>query len=184
VFDKLAFTPGATVELLLDEGLKRNSNYVILLKGPVNKTYRLSQTFNAPLDFTFAWCTDFREDDNKMTGSKIRRKFLERSSRRFVWVTQNKVGRRTVEGIRAVWLRPPDAWHLDTCGDGREIGDYKLTPVGKRTRLDMVFQVTYDDPDEAESVREWVAGAKREWDAFRKYLEADYEAFLEKVSKK
>ena len=150
------------------------------MAGPVTKIYKVSKTFKAPLGFCFAWCTDFREDDSKMTGSKTRRHFLERSRRRFVWVVTRKEGRKTVEGIRAVWLKAPDAWHLDTCGDGREIGDYKLTPVGSRTRLDMVFQVTYDDPKKAGSVREWVRDTKREWDAFGRYLEADYRASVSK----
>jgi hypothetical protein len=146
------------------------------LARPVTKTYKVSKTFKAPLDFCFAWCTDFRADDNKMTGSKMKRHFLEKSRRRFVWVATHKEGRKTVEGIRAVWLKPPDAWHLDSCGDGREIGDYKLTPLGRRTRLDMVFHVTYDDPKKVEGVREWVQGAKWEWDTFGRYLEADYKA--------
>ena len=152
------------------------------MAGPITRTYRVSKTFRAPLDFCYVWCTDFRADDNKMTGSKTRRRFLERSSRRFVWIATYREGGKTIEGVRAVWLKPPDAWHLDTCGDGREIGDYKLTPVGRRTRLDMVFQVTYDDPKKAEGVREWVRGSKREWDAFGRYLEADYRASVGKGS--
>lgn len=150
------------------------------MAGPVTKTYRVSKTFKAPLSFCFAWCTDFRADDNKMTGSKTRRRFLERSSRRFVWISTYKEGKKTVEGVRAVWLAPPDGWHLDSCGDGRELGDYKLTPMGRRTRLDMVFRVTYDDPKKAEGVHEWVRGAKREWDAFGRHLEADYRASIGK----
>lgn len=50
------------------------------------KTYELSQTFNAPLDFVFKWCTDFREDDPKMVGSTAKRTFLERTDKRIVWV--------------------------------------------------------------------------------------------------
>ena len=151
-----------------------------MLVAPVIRVYRVSKTFKAPLDFCFAWCTDFRADDSKMTGSKTRRHFLERSPRRFVWVATYKEGKKKVEGVRAVWLRPPDAWHLDTCGDGREIGDYKLTPVGNRTRLDMVFHVTYDDPKKAEGVREWERGSRREWDAFGRYLEAEYKTSIGK----
>ncbi|HYA55838.1 MAG TPA: hypothetical protein VED22_03470 [Nitrososphaerales archaeon] len=152
------------------------------MAGPVTKTYKVSKTFKAPLAFCYAWCTDFRADDYKMTGSKTRRHFLEQSRRRFVWVATYKEGRRTVEGIRAVWLKAPDAWHLDTCGDGREIGDYKLTPVGRGTRLDMVFRVTYDDPKKVEGVREWVRDTRREWDTFGRFLEADYKASVGKGS--
>jgi len=160
--------------------LRETPKNAFTLAGPVTKTYKVSKTFKAPLDFCFEWCTDFRADDNKMTGSKIKRHFLERTRRRFVWVAAHMEGKRTVEGIRAVWLKPPDAWHLDTCGDGREIGDYKLTSVGRRTRLDMVFRVTYDDPKKAEGAREWVRDARREWDAFGRYLEADYKGSVGK----
>jgi len=154
------------------------------LEGPVAKTYKLSKTFHAPLDFVFAWCTDFRADDSKMHGGKVRRRFLERSPHRFVWLVKYKVRKKVYEGVRAVWLAPPDSWHLDTCGDGYELGDYKLTPLGKRTRLDMVFRVVYEDPKRVESTREWVAGAKRDWDAYGKYLEKDYQAAAMKQSRR
>ena len=144
---------------------------------PVNQTYRLSATFNAPLDYVFAWCTDFREDDNKMTGSKTRRHILERTKERFVWVVNYKDGGKEKEGIRAVWLHPPDSWHLDTCGDGREVGDYKLTRLGKtKTRLDMKFVETYDGPEEVEDKKEWEADGKKHWAIYKKALEADFKA--------
>jgi len=144
---------------------------------PVNQTYRLSATFNAPLDYVFAWCTDFREDDNKMTGSKTRRHILERTKERFVWVVNYKDGGKEKEGIRAVWLHPPDSWHLDTCGDGREVGDYKLTRLGKtKTRLDMKFVETYDGPEEVEDKKEWEADGKEHWKIYKKALEADFKA--------
>jgi hypothetical protein len=144
---------------------------------PVNQTYRLSATFNVPLDYVFAWCTDFREDDNKMIGSKTRRHFLERTKERFVWVVNYKDDGKDKEGIRAVWLHPPDSWHLDTCGDGREVGDYKLTRLGKtKTRLDMKFVETYDSLEEVEDKKEWEADGKKHWAIYKKALEADFKA--------
>jgi hypothetical protein len=145
------------------------------LKSPITRTYKISKTFNAPKDFVFAWCTDFREDDYKMTGSTARRRFLERTKDRIVWVVRYKDGKRFVEGIRAVWLKPPNSWHLDTCGDGRELGDYKLTELkNRKTRLDMIFNVTYDEPGEAESQGSWMKDAKHNWSAYGKFLEQDY----------
>lgn len=154
------------------------------LEGPVSKTYNLSQMFHAPLEFVFDWCTDYRSDDSKMYGGKTRRRFLERSKRMYVWVVKYKQGRKTVEGVRAVWLMPPDSWHLDTCGDHYETGDYKLTPVGRRTRLNMTFHIIYPDPKKVDSTREWVAGSRREWNAFAKYLDKDYQALVQKQSKR
>jgi len=145
------------------------------LKGPVTKTYKISKTFNAPKSFVFDWCTDFMEDDYKMTGSTARRRFLERTKDRVIWVVKYKDGKRSVEGIRAVWLKPQNSWHLETCGDGRELGDYNLTELRNgRTRLDMVFNVTYDDPSEAESTAEWTKDVKRNWSNFAKFLEKEY----------
>jgi hypothetical protein len=145
------------------------------LKGPITKTYEISETFHAPKDFVFDWCTDFREDDYKMTGSTARRRFLERTRDRIIWVVKYKDGRRSVEGIRAVWLKPPNSWHLDTCGDGREVVDYNLNELKNgKTRLDMVFNVTYDDPNEVENQAEWTKGVKRNWSAYARFLEKDY----------
>jgi hypothetical protein len=112
-----------------------------------------------------------------MIGSKTRRHILERTKERFVWVVNYKDGGREKEGVRAVWLHPPDSWHLDTCGDGREVGDYKLTRLGKtKTRLEMKFVETYDSPEEVEDKEEWEADGKRHWAIYKKALEADFKA--------
>ncbi len=148
------------------------------MKGPITKVYKISETFNAPRDFVFNWCTDFREDDYKMTGSTARRRFLERTKDRIVWVVNYRDGRRSVEGVRAVWLKPPNSWRFDTCGDGREVGDYSLSELKNgKTRLDMVFRVTYDDPSKVESQAEWTKVARRNWSTFAKFLEKDYRRF-------
>jgi hypothetical protein len=144
---------------------------------PVNQKYKISETFNAPMDYVFAWCTDFREDDGKFIGSKNVRKILEKDDERVVWLVRIKDGKGFKEGVRAVWLNPPSSWHLDTCGDGREVGDYKLTPLGKsKTRLDMKFVVTYDSKDEVEDKDEWEADGMKEWKIFKKVLEDDFKA--------
>ncbi len=144
---------------------------------PVNQIYTLSETFDAPLDYVFAWCTDFREDDNKLIGSKTVRKILEKTPERVIWRVRYNEGKGFAEGVRAVWLHPPDAWHLDTCGDGRELGEYRLKALGKnKTRLNMKFVVTYDSEDEVEDEEEWVADGVEHWKIYRKALEADFKA--------
>ena len=147
------------------------------MSKPVRQKYKLSETFDAPIDYVFAWCTDFREDDNKLIGSKTERTILEKTPERVVWRVRYKDGKGFAEGVRAVWLTPPNAWHLDTCGDGREVGDYKLKALGKsKTRLDMKFLVTYDSKKEVEDKDEWEADGVKHWKIYRKRLEADYKA--------
>ena len=143
------------------------------------ETYKVSKTFRAPLDFVFAWCTDFREDDGKMTGSSVKRDFLERTKERVVWISEYKEKGKPMQGVRAVWLHPPDSWHLDTCGDQRELGEYRLTPKGKKkTRLDMKFMITYDDKHEVVDSKKWEKESREEWDVFADYLEKDYKESL------
>lgn len=145
------------------------------MKNAVVERYKLSQAFNAPLDFVFEWCTDFREDDNKMIGSKTKRSFLEKGKKRVVWAVNYKKDGKDMEGVRAVWLRAPNAWHLETCGDGSEVGDYKLTSKGKnKTRLDMVFHVTYDSKGEVESKEAWEKDGLNHWAIYADNLEKDY----------
>ena len=147
------------------------------LARPINQKYKISVNFDAPADYVFAWCTDFREDDNKYTGSKAVRTILENTQERVVWRVRYKEGKDFAEGVRAVWLSPPKSWHLDTCGDGREVGDYKLTTLGKsKTRLDMKFVVTYDSKDEVEDKDEWEADGVEDWKFYKKALEADFKA--------
>ncbi len=144
---------------------------------PINQKYKLSIDVNAPVDYVFSWCTDFREDDNKYTGSKTTRKILEKSPQRVVWRVTYKEGKDTFEGVRAVWLNRPKSWHLDTCGDGREVGDYKVKPLGKnKSRLDMKFVVTYDSKREVEDKDEWEADGIKHWKIYKKALEADFKA--------
>ena len=147
------------------------------MKRAVIETYKFSKTFNAPLGFVFDWCTDFREDDGKMVGSETRVEFVERNSERLIWIARYKSDGQAKEGIRVVWLKRPDEWRLETCGDGNEKGRYKLTSLGKeRTRLDMAFDVTYNNAKAVQSQEEFEIDTRGTWDSFAKYLEKDYKA--------
>ena len=42
-------------------------------------TYYVSKVFQAPLKFVYSWLTDYREDDNKLTGSTAQRKILQKT---------------------------------------------------------------------------------------------------------
>jgi len=139
------------------------------------KTYKVSKTFNAPLRFVFAWCTDFRGDDLKMLGSKNTRNIHEKTERRVIWTVEGKTQATGTDPVRVVWLHPPDSWHLETCGDGSEVGDYKLTAIGKnKTRLDMAFTETYGSKKGIPSKAELKAEAVDHWKKYGKALERDF----------
>ena len=152
---------------------------ILILKTAYVETYKVSKTFNAPLGFVYAWCTDFREDDPKMLGSKNMRTIHEKTKERVIWTIDAKKAPTGANAVRVVWLKPPDAWRLETCGDEDEIGTYKLTAVGKnKTRLDMTFIQTMPNKRDLLSKKEFVSGTLDHWNHYAKYLERDYKKSL------
>ena len=138
-------------------------------------TIHVSKIISAPLGFVYNWCTDFREDDNKITGSKTGRIILQKTKRRVVYISAYRSSGRSRYGANIVTLRPPNAWHLDYAGqEGDEIGHYRLTRLGPaRTRLDMTFREKYkirDTPTKKEDAKQ----TSEIWDRYVVALERDY----------
>ena len=149
------------------------------MKPVFSQTYKVSKTFNAPLGFVYDWCTDFAEDDMKMIGSKRIRNLHEKTKARVIWTVEGKDLKGKTDPVRVVWLRPPNAWHLETCGDGSEVGDYKLASIGKnRSRLDMVFTETFASKSEVPSKKELLDVAVDHWEGYGAALERDYRKSL------
>lgn len=138
-------------------------------------TYRVSKTINAPLRFVYDWCTDYREDDTKIIGSKSKRTILEKTKQRVIYTVRGGGGTQVWNAANIVTLHPPKSWHLDSIGDeDDEVGDYKLTSLGsKKTRLDMVFKEiwkTSNVPNHAAYVKH----INEIWDKYKAALEKDY----------
>jgi hypothetical protein len=112
-------------------------------------TYHVTKTINAPLRFVYDWCTDYREDDNQITGSKTQFKILQKTKRRVIYLRTNERHGKNMIGVKMVTLRPPKAWYLDQVGEDEDvIGTYKLKQLGpERTRLDMAFTEMYKISD-------------------------------------
>jgi hypothetical protein len=138
-------------------------------------TYRVAKTINAPLKFVYAWCTDYREDDNQITGSKTQFKILQKTNRRVIYLRTSERDGKTMVGVKMVTLRPPRAWFLDQVGEDEDaIGIYKLTRVGsERTRLDMKFTEKYRISG-APSKEEDRKVTDQMWDKYVAALEKDY----------
>ena len=138
-------------------------------------TFHLSKTINAPLSFVYRWCTDFRDDDNKITGSAARRRILHKTKDRAVYVSIYKSGGKLKYGVNNVSLHPTRSWHLEFVGEeDDELGDYRLVSLGpKRTRLEMVFKERYkvrNAPSRAEDLRH----TNEVWDKYVAALERSY----------
>ena len=130
------------------------------------------------MKFVFNWCTDFTEDDPKLTGSSSRRLILEKSKKRAVYASIYKAedGREKI-GVNLVTLKAPTSWHLEFYGEeDTEIGDYKLSTLGKgKTKLNMVFKEKWKTP-KFPTIEEQVTDSGRQWDQYIAALESEYNA--------
>jgi hypothetical protein len=138
-------------------------------------TYHVTKTINAPLKFVYDWCTDYREDDNQITGSKTQFKILQKTKRRVIYLRTKELNGRTMVGVKMVTLRPPEAWHLDQVGEDEDvIGTYKLSRLGPRkTRLDMTFTEMYKikgAPTKAEDEKD----TREMWNQYVVAMQKDY----------
>ena len=138
-------------------------------------SFHVSKTIHAPLRFVYEWCTDYRETDPQITGSKSKRRILLRTKHRVVYMLSYPSRGKIKTGINVVTLHPPDAWHLDFVGDeDDETGDYTLTSLGARkTRLDMKFTERYkmkDAPSKAQDAK----NVHEVWGKYVPALERDY----------
>lgn len=138
-------------------------------------TVKVSKIINAPLRFVYDWCTDFREDDRKMIGSRRKRIILQKTKRRVVYVYVYRRRGKVRSAVNIVTLQPPNGWHLDSPGqDCDEIADYRLTMLSpKKTRLDMTFKEQYKIPKAPSRVQD-AKDLNNAWDKYVAALERDY----------
>jgi len=144
-------------------------------KPLMKHTIRVSKVINAPLPFVYRWCTDYREDDNKLTGSTAQRKILQKTKNRAIYLSIYKSEGTLKYGVNIVHLHPIRSWHLEFLGEeDDELGDYRLVKLdSEHTRLDMVFKEKYkisNPPSQAEDLKH----TSELWDKYVTCLERDY----------
>ncbi len=139
------------------------------------RTYHVTALFEAPLNYVYKWCTDYREEDYLLTGSAARRHFVEKTKKNVAWITHTSRNGKESENIRVVTLSPPNKWSVSGFGeDLNEEGSYVLKPLGaKRTQLKMVFKINYKAAaPEAKSTWEKRIGGN--WEKYKAELEKDH----------
>lgn len=144
----------------------------------VGPEYRIKVSFQAPLDFAFAWCTDYTPDDGKLEGESYVRKIIERSPRRVIFEDLEEARDGWTWSREVVTLRPPDRWHMEGIGNKRDVmADYVLSRLpDDRTQLELRWRRRPNDPREAKvSKARREANARRAWKRFGDAMEKDYE---------
>lgn len=140
-------------------------------------TFKTTKIMNVPLKYAYAWCTDFRDDDSKITGSVRIRRVISRTKDRVIYGSSypGRDGKAT-GSIYIVSLKPPDSWHMDRFGEDMERGDYKLTSLGRKlTRLDITFNLKFKRGSRRGVNKEDLSKRSLErWNKYAAALESDY----------
>ncbi len=90
-------------------------------------TYEIREVFDAPPDFVFRWCTDYRVDDGTRAGEGYARRILSRGLRRIVYEDLESEPKGWRWARFDVRLSPPDHWHAESVGNMRYFRlDYDL----------------------------------------------------------
>lgn len=150
-------------------------------RGWTGPEYRIRVPFRVPLDFAFAWCTDFTPQDAALEGESYQRKIIERTPRRVVFEDLEESESGWIWSREVVTLHPPNGWHMDGVGNHRDLtADYILSslPDG-RTQLELRWRRRPSMPDAKTLTKaEREASTARAWKRFGAAMERDYRRSL------
>ncbi len=150
-------------------------------RGWTGPEYRIRVTFGVPLDFAFAWCTDFTPQDARLEEESYERKIIEQAPRRVIFEDLEETEAGWVWSRDVVTLRPPNRWHMEGTGNHRDvIADYVLSPVlGGRTQLALRWRRRPKMSEEKKLTKaEREASTTRAWKRFSAAMERDYRKSL------
>lgn len=139
--------------------------------------YRIRVTFRVPLDFAFAWCTDYTPEDASLEGESYQRKVIERTPRRVVFEDLEETETGWWWSRDVVILHPPIRWHMDGIGNRRHVtADYVLSSLpNSRTQLELRWRRRPTVPGEKTLTKaEREASTTRAWKRFAVAMERDY----------
>src|SRR5947209_13563252 len=139
--------------------------------------YRIRVSFGVPLDFAFAWCTDYTSEDASLEGESYQRKIIERTPDRVIFEDLEESDDGWNWSRDVVTLSPPNKWHMDGIGNRRDVtADYVLSPLPDgRTRFDLRWSRRPKVPDAKKLTKaEREASTMQAWKRFAAAMERDY----------
>ena len=133
-----------------------------------------SQRIRAPLQFSFEWLTDFREDDPAITNSSSKMTILEKTDSRIKYRSEQIRNGKEIKTTSIVTMTPNTQWNLEAKSNGvNYTGLYQLVPDGEYTRLDMKFVYTYEN-NNIPTKEEKITHFKEHWGTLASALENDF----------
>ncbi|HYM38993.1 MAG TPA: hypothetical protein VEY12_02460 [Thermoplasmata archaeon] len=137
---------------------------------------RVRVAFRVPLEFAFAWCTDYTPGDAALEGESYLRKVVERTPRRVIFEDLEETPSGWIWGRDVVTLRPPRRWHMEGVGSHRDVtADYVLTklPDG-RTQMELRWWRRAKPLGKKIPRRRREQETTRAWKRFAAAMERDY----------
>lgn len=144
-------------------------------QGRVRETFRFRKTIRAPLSSVYRWCTDFREDDDRLTDDayQYEARIVLREPRRVVRIirTPGKDRNRNTD-VEVITLNPPNRWRLEKLSvTDDEMGSYRLRRLGPRlTMLEIALHRTWKVRRIPSRVR-YLALFNQVWDRYVSIIE-------------
>ena len=133
-----------------------------------------SQRIKAPLQFSFEWLTDFREDDPDITKSSNKMTILEKTDSKIKYMSEQTKNGKEIKTTSIVTMTPNTQWELEAKSNGvNYTGLYQLVPDGEYTRLDMKFIYTYED-NNIPTKEEKITNMNEHWGKLASALETDF----------
>src|SRR5437016_14589761 len=88
---------------------------------PRRELYRIRVSFGVPIDFAFAWCTDYTPEDASLEGESYQRKIIERTPDRVIFedLEESNDGWNWSQDV--LTLSPPNRSHMDGIGVPRDV---------------------------------------------------------------
>jgi hypothetical protein len=142
------------------------------------RSTRYRKVIHAPLSFVFRWCTDYRNDDDRLTDSIYHyrsRIVLKERDRVIRIITVPGRDRNRSTDVEIISLRPPNRWRLDKFSVSDDnTGEYRLIRNGPRlTVLEIRFRTRWKVkrlPD----MRRYRALFNRVWDKYVELIEKEF----------
>jgi hypothetical protein len=145
----------------------------------VGPEFHIRVRFRAPIDYVFAWCTDYTPQDAGLEGETYTRKIIERTPRQVIFEDLEETKTGWDWGRDVVTLRPPNRWDMVGVGNHRDVkANYRLkTLPDGQTELDLRWRRRPIGPDASKLTKaQREASSLRAWKMFGAALERDYRA--------
>lgn len=139
--------------------------------------YAVSVEIQAPLKFTYDWCTDYTAEDGQISGEGHERRILAQSAREVVLEDLYDTPKGWIWVRRTIRLMPPNRWRADSIGSDRALSvDYSLSEMpNASTALKIrARRRPYGIGTKNPPKRTWERRVAINWSNFARKLEKDY----------